>query len=477
MAEAELNPTEQFSKMSREVIDPIQALPLRERAPKYQGAMAEMLPQQIQAGVNLEKAKSERDIGVKQAGAEEGQRQTILQQNEMEAGLAKRDKHALPTFTPSQEDLGTYAQLASSIATMGLLIGAGGKSSAKIAIASMTGMLKGWKEGRRDLYERESKNFEKESARISNIRKDIQNDLNMAMRLWPTKRKDAIDLIETARYKSGTDSVLGAMLYKGNYDGAMKLLESARKLDEVRLKDEEKREAARVKAEETKNFRNRQLALSEERNQIARERIGKPTDKDDRAKATTVDIREYRALQTQERIWGRMQKKLSDEKFQKSFDDLGLKKLFFEPVAGDGVVSTVSKAMSAKIAEATQKRDPELTGFLQDIIQVRNAYYLVQSGKAVTGGEAAKNFFVTAQPADSAKVLLQKVDRAIEDVSEEKLAMENALKNIKPRTNTAQTPSATKPMPTGEKLSKYATQYFEGNEDKAKKYLNSQGYR
>jgi len=248
MAEAALDPTEQFSKMSREVIDPIQALPLKERAPKYQSAMAEMLPQQIQAGVNLEKAKSDRDIGVKQAGAEEGQRQTILQQNEMEAGLAKRDKHVMPTFTPTQEDLGTYAQLASSIATMGLLIGAGGKSSAKIAIASMTGMLKGWKEGRRDLYERESKNFEKESTRISNIRKDIQNDLNMAMRLWPTKRKDAIDLIETARYKAGTDSVLGAMLYKGNYDGAMKLLESARKTDEVRLKDEAKIEAAKVKA-------------------------------------------------------------------------------------------------------------------------------------------------------------------------------------------------------------------------------------
>jgi len=522
MAEAALEPTEEFSKINREVIDPIQALPLKKRAPKYQSAMAEMLPQQIQAAANYEKAKSERDIGVKQAGAEEGQRQTILQQNEMEAGLAKRDKHVMPTFTPSQEDLGTYAQLASSIATMGLLIGAGGKSSAKIAIASMTGMLKGWKEGRRDLYERESKNFEKESARISNIRKDIQNDLNMAMRLWPTKRKDAIDLIETARYKAGTESVLGAMLYKGNYDGAMKLLESARKLDEVRLKDEEKREAARAKAasdaaiamariNSNESIAGRRIASSEE---IAKARIQSEQDrsddagrrqmfrlekerqeairkedakaktsqnapiKDNRPLATTTDVRVYGDLKDQERAWDRMQVKLSDEKFQKSFDKLGMaKKLFIEPMAGEGPSALITRAISATLAEKTRARDSELINFLQDIIQLRNTYYRQQSGLAVTGGEAARNFFLTAQPADSALILKQKVDRAKDQIASKRLDMESSYRNINSRPTTSQTPGATEPMPSGDKLSEYARQHFEGNEDEAKKYLKSKGYR
>ena len=252
MAEAAVqsfDPTKQFQEQTGNILSPIKAAPLKDRADLYKSAEAELLPQQIQAGVNLEREKSDREVGVKQAGAEESQRQTLLQEKEMQEGIAKRDKYALPTFTPSQEDLGTYAQLASSIMTMGLLIGAGGKSSAKIAVASMTGMLKGWKEGRKDLYERESRNFEKESARISNIRKDIQSDLDRAMKLWPTKRKDAIALIETARYKAGTDSVLGAMLYKGNYDGAMKLLESARKADEVKLKHEQDIAAAKLKAD------------------------------------------------------------------------------------------------------------------------------------------------------------------------------------------------------------------------------------
>ena len=446
MAEAALDPTEQFQKMTRDVIDPIQALPLKERAPKYQSAMAELLPQQILADVAFESAKSARDISVKEGGAEESQRQTLLQEKEMQEGIAKRDKYALPTFTPTQEDLGTYAQLASSIMTMGLMIGASGKSSAKIAVASMTGMLKGWKEGRKDLYERESKNFEKESARISNIRKDIQSDLDRAMRLWPTKRKDAIALIETARYKAGTESVLGAMLYKGNYDGVMKWMESARKVDEAKLKHEQDMAAKAETASLLAKYRADTMA-QRERLALARGKTGKTEDKDDRAKATTIDVREYRALQTQERIWGRMKEKLSDDKFQKKFDSLGLKKLFFEPIAGDGVIAKVSETMSAKIAEATQKNDPEILGFLQDIIQVRNAYYLVQSGKAVTGGEAARNFFVTAQPTDAAPVLFGKVDRAIKEVAEEMRAMENSYKNIKPAKKPGDIPVQSKSNP------------------------------
>ena len=293
----------------------------------------------------------------------------------------------------------------------------------------------------------------------------------MAQKLWATKRTEAMSIAELAARKAGTNSILSAYIRRGDLDGAQKMLASAEKTAMELIKQKEKDQIAK----ETRDFRNRQISLSEQRNSIARERAGQG--KDDRAKATTPDVREYRALNIQERIWGRMKEKLSNKDFQTKFDNLGIKKLFFEPIAGDGIMAIVSKAMSAKIAEATQKNDPELLGFLQDIMQVRNAYYLVQSGKAVTGGEAARNFFVTAQPTDAAAVLLTKIDRAISDVAEEKTDMETAYKNLRPRTNPAQTPSATKQMPTGEKLSEYAEKNFEGNKDNAIKYLKSQGYR
>jgi hypothetical protein len=344
----------------------------------------------------------------------------------------------------------------------------------------------------------------------------------MAMRLWPTKRKDAIDLIETARYKAGTESVLGAMLYKGNYDGAMKLLESARKLDEVRLKDEEKREAARVKAASdaaiakariasNESIAGRRIASSEAiakaRNKIEQDKSDDANrrqmfrleaekqakiraedakaktsqnakGKDERPLATTIDLRVYGDLKDQERAWTRMKEKLSDDKFQKSFDDIGMaRKLFIEPVAGEGPLALITRAISATTAEKTRARDPELINFLQDIIQLRNTYYRYQSGQAVTGGEAARNFFVTAQPIDSAKVLMQKIDRAKDQISSKKLDMESSYRNINLRPTPIQTPGVAKQMPSGDKLSEYATQHFEGNKDKAIQYLQSQGFK
>ena len=456
------------------ILGRIGSQPLEKQPGLLREEQAKLIPKISQSEYGeggTKRAELETELSAKEAGVKKGQEISGLAEKDILEKQSEIKKHEIPTFKPTQEDLGSYAQLGSMVATLGLMLGNGGKASSRMAIGSMTGMLNGWRQGRKDLYEKESKAFDHEVKRIDSIRKDLQNDLNMAQKLWATKRTEAMSIAELAARKAGTNSILSAYIRRGDLDGAQKMLASAEKTATELIKQKEKDQIAK----ETRDFRNRQISLAEERNRIKRDGSGQG--KDDRAKATTPDVREYRALQTQERIWGRMKEKLSNKDFQTKFDNLGIKKLFFEPIAGDGIMATVSKAMSAKIAEATQKNDPELLGFLQDIMQVRNAYYLVQSGKAVTGGEAARNFFVTAQPTDAASVLSGKVDRAIKDVAEEKSAMENAYRNIRPRTNPVETPGATKQMPSGEKLSAYAKENFEGNEDKAIEYLKSQGYK
>jgi len=282
----ELASPDVFTKQTQDLIGGIQAKPLAEREPEYQKAMAKMLPAQIQAGVNVKKAEIARDVDVKESGARESQRVTEEQRLDQKGFAEKIDKNAPPTFQPSQEDLTTYAQLGSSIVTLGMMLGGGGKVPAKAALSSMTGMLNGWRTGRRELYERESKNFEKESQRLTAVRKSIQDDMNQAMSLYPTRRKDAIALIESARFKAGSDSVLGAMLYKGNYDGAMKLLESARKTDEAKLKHEQDI-AAKKAIEAAKERRHREDMAAKERqhkesltakaNIASLKQVGRPT--------------------------------------------------------------------------------------------------------------------------------------------------------------------------------------------------------
>ena len=72
--ESEIATPDVFTKQTQDLIGGIQAKPLAEREPEYQKAMAKILPAQIQAGVNVERQKIARDVGVKEAGAKEGQR-------------------------------------------------------------------------------------------------------------------------------------------------------------------------------------------------------------------------------------------------------------------------------------------------------------------------------------------------------------------------------------------------------------------
>jgi hypothetical protein len=119
--------------------------------------------------------------------------------------------------------------------------------------------------------------------------------------------------------------------------------------------------------------------------------------------------------------------------WEDTFDKLGIKKFLFEPIAGDGFSAYVSKGLSSPIAKSVSEKDPQMIAFLQDIIIVRNAYYLQQSGKAVTGGEAARNFFASIQPTDSASVLQQKSKRAKEEISHEMTDLENTLRGLAPQ--------------------------------------------
>lgn len=396
--ESEIATPEVFTQQTQDLIGGIKAKPLAEREPEYQKAMAKMLPAQIQAGVNVKKAEIARDVDVKESVAKEGQRLSEEQRVEQKGFAEKLDKYAPPTFQPSQEDLTTYAQLGSSIVTLGMMLGGGGKVPAKAALASMTGMLNGWRTGRRELYERESKNFEKESQRLTAVRKSIQDDMNQAMSLWPTKRKDAMALIESARFKAGSDSVLGAMLYKGNYDGAMKLLESARKTDEAKLKDENALAAKKID-EAAKERRHREdMAQRERLAQIrAQSKLDGKSDKGFLKPGAEV-TKNYLSVNALSSDMKDIQEDLKNPKIRKLIADNRL-----EAFASEELGKIVSQI-------ANEGLPSELRQFLIKVRSVRNNYYLTISGKAVTGGEAMRNYGVVAQPGDGAESIKDKVD-------------------------------------------------------------------
>jgi hypothetical protein len=151
----------------------------------------------------------------------------------------KENEYPRPEFHPTKENLASLGALFSMVSTLGMIVGASGKAGANNAMNAMTGMLKGWQSGRKDLYEKEVKEFDKEYKRITDIRNEIQKKLEKSIALESTNKELAFLERESARQLAGPNTVLdltiarqGAMagidLIKGafNIDAQYKKLES-----------------------------------------------------------------------------------------------------------------------------------------------------------------------------------------------------------------------------------------------------------
>ena len=218
----------------------------------------EALPGVISAETEATRAEAALKTGAEKAGIEAEQAE-IAKQRQQAAEIRGRLKEEVPSWQPTQETLGSYAQLASMIMTLGVMMGAGGKVPAKAALSSMTGMLDGWRKGRQDLWAQEAKNFDKNLASLKAHNDRIYKELDLAMQLWPTDRKAARDHAQNAFYMLGQDNVIGltgkARDLRSAYELAgkgrdlqnkmlEKRLDLERDIEDKRLRSQERRDAA-----------------------------------------------------------------------------------------------------------------------------------------------------------------------------------------------------------------------------------------
>jgi len=190
-------------------------------------------------GTELEAAKDVALAEYEQKGAELGiqselaskkaekQRELRTELQQEISGLEKQMFPA-PERKMTQEDATSYAQLASVVATLGLMLGGGAKGSAKVALSAMNGMMKGWQAGRKDLWERESKTFEAELRKMKAQNDDVNRRIERAMKLMPLKRDEALSELEAASYIS-SQGILPKSLNTGNYKAALSTLQSMNK--------------------------------------------------------------------------------------------------------------------------------------------------------------------------------------------------------------------------------------------------------
>ena len=204
-------------------------------------------------GTELKAAKDVALAEYEQKGAELGiqselagkkaekQRELRTELQQEISGLEKQMFPA-PERKMTQEDATSYAQLASVVATLGLMLGGGAKGSAKVALGAMNGMMKGWQAGRKDLWERESKTFEAELRKMKAQNDDVNRRIERAMKLMPLKREEAMAELDAAKYLS-TQGILPKYRDAMDAKGMLEVRQSSNKLlaqiDQLQFKEKE----------------------------------------------------------------------------------------------------------------------------------------------------------------------------------------------------------------------------------------------
>jgi len=211
---------------------------------QYTDVMKEMLPEKIKGieelGQAEQKSQQLKATGEKRVKEEFAKttREDIELTEEQERGLEQ------PKFEPSQENALSLGSLFSLVSTMGIMLGGSGKQSANNALNAMTGMLKGWQAGRKDVYDKELKLYEKEMKRIELERKTLQTKLERLATLRVADR-DAAFALEN-EIASQYPGIIAAKVRNSSMDTVFQFVNS---LNTTALATEQKERELALRAE------------------------------------------------------------------------------------------------------------------------------------------------------------------------------------------------------------------------------------
>ena len=202
-------------------------------------------------------------------------RQTREQSQNIEADLdLVREKFPYPQFQPTQENMQSIATLFSLIGVIGVAMGGSGKMAAMGSLNAMTGMMAGWQKGRKDLWEREKVEFDKNMAKTKSILDDAYKDADRAYKTLAYNREEAMALANDSVAKLGSQvgkQILekqGIERYVSYLDGVRKDLKEAERIAAQDKKQERQLEAQRIRDEATRT----EQRARDDRLEAARER-------------------------------------------------------------------------------------------------------------------------------------------------------------------------------------------------------------
>lgn len=210
-------------------------------------------------------------------------RQERERSQQIEAGLEETRKNfPYPQFHPTKDNIETLSTLFGLIGVVGMAMGGAGKQSGMLALNSMTGMMKGWQQGRADLWKREKDEFDKNMASVKAILDDAYKDADRAYKTLAYNRQEAEALAGQAAAKLGGQvgkQILenqGIVPFVNYFSDVKKDLEKieANTKEEKRYKEE--RDYRKSEAAERRAHQKRMEDFEAEKLKIQREKAERP---------------------------------------------------------------------------------------------------------------------------------------------------------------------------------------------------------
>jgi len=196
MADVQTAPSQDSEVLSQSLSTDLNKLPGFLKTQKEIGDKA------VKEKVEYESAKSAAELGAKREAVEK-----IGAEDRAHYEEVKKEMKPIPEFKPTKDNALELGAIFSMIATMGVALGGSGKLSGINALNSMGGMLKGYQQGRKDLFAKEQATFDKEMASMKAANDALLKDLEQYQKLRVTDK-------EAAMLKAGEIVALNGPLIK-----------------------------------------------------------------------------------------------------------------------------------------------------------------------------------------------------------------------------------------------------------------------
>lgn len=340
----------------------------------------------------LEKEQEARSLAqATQMKADAKKKQKLAIEESPEFSMLKQKTEELNDleFVPTKDNAKDIAGLFSMVGLVGWAIGGSGKENSIQAMNAMNGMLEGYQKGRLDLYKREKDIFDTNFKTLKTKVETLTNRLKQIAELAAIDSEAAYLEADVFLASERADFVK-QYLDKYKLPATIKLLENTLKLT---TEAEKNRQNLIIKAQDRSDrFFTEAFKAQQEKG----EKGNKPS-------AATQKI--YIDQNVMLKEFKDLQRDLQNPTLRKLIDDNRVPSFFTEEGG-----KAISQLMQKKIP-------PELSQFLIKANKLRNKYYLDQSGKAVTGAEAMRNYGVVVNPGDTAVKSAQKIDQMIDSIT------------------------------------------------------------